>query len=83
TPAALSEVFPRFLRSNGFPVFRLHDCRHFFASYCHDVMGLSDAQIMKLGGWSTPHIMKRVYITSITDKSKEVSSAFSELLLEN
>ncbi|MDO4615530.1 MAG: hypothetical protein Q4B15_07860, partial [Lachnospiraceae bacterium] len=32
TPAALSEVFPRFLRSNGFPVFRLHDCRHFFAS---------------------------------------------------
>ncbi len=67
------------LRRSGVSDFRLHDCRHFFASYCHDVLHLSDAQIQKLGGWSTDYVMKRVYITSITDEKKTVETAFEKM----
>ena len=42
------------------PRFRLHDCRHFFASYAHS-QGVCDADIMASGGWKTDHTMKRVY----------------------
>lgn len=61
TPKSLSCAFDRFLRSNGFRHVRLHDCRHFFASYAHNIAHLSDAQIMALGGWSTPAVLDRVY----------------------
>ena len=50
------------------PHFRFHDLRHFFASYCHNVLKLSDAQIQKLGGWKTDHVMKKIYITSMEDQ---------------
>lgn len=44
----------------GIPEFRFHDLRHYFASYAHD-QGLSDANIMAMGGWQTDYTMKRVY----------------------
>lgn len=42
------------------PHFRLHDMRHFFASYAHE-QGISDADIIASGGWRTDYTMKRVY----------------------
>lgn len=44
----------------GIPHFSLHKLRHFYASYLHE-LGYTDAQIQELGGWSTDHVMKRVY----------------------
>lgn len=67
-PSVLSDRFWIFLRDNGFPHFRFHDLRHFFASYCHNVLKLSDAQIQHLGGWKTDNVMKTVYIQSMNDK---------------
>lgn len=40
--------------------FRLHDLRHFYASYAHQ-KGMSDADIMASGGWKTDNVMKNVY----------------------
>lgn len=58
---------------------RFHDLRHFFVSYCHNVLRLSDAQIMSLGGWSTDSVMKRHYRQSMHDDetAKKVARAFS------
>lgn len=83
SPAAWSEAFPHLLNKAGIPKdqrFRLHDCRHFFVSYCHDVLKLSDAEIIKLSGHKTDHIMKRVYRHAITDNAKAVTTGLSALI---
>lgn len=82
SPSMLTDRFGCFLRDNHFRHFRFHDLRHFFASYCHNVLKLSDAQIQKLGGWKTDHVMKRVYIQSMKDDeaAAEVASGLGGLL---
>ena len=81
SPSMLSDRFIAFLRNNNFPHFRFHDLRHFFASYCHNVLKLSDAQIQQLGGWKTDYVMKNIYIQSMNDKkaAAQVAESFSKL----
>ena len=67
TPEQLSYHFINFMNKQNVQHFRFHDLRHFFASYCHNVLKLSDAQIQQLGGWKTDHVMKRVYIQSMQE----------------
>lgn len=64
-PRAYSAAYLRFLKSSKLEYYKLHSFRHFFASYLHE-KGYSDAEIMKLGGWSTPHIMQKVYRHALT-----------------
>lgn len=80
TPGAMSEAWTAFLKAHGYKHFRLHDCRHFFVSYCHD-LGLSDAAILKLGGWSTSHVMRAHYLHSMEDQkaARKVARAFGRL----
>lgn len=59
-PNTILVALNRYQDKLGIPRFRLHDCRHFFASYAHD-QGMSDADIIASGGWKTDHTMKRVY----------------------
>lgn len=59
-PNYLTQAYSRFLARYKFPSFRLHDCRHFFASYCHS-MGVPEADILAAGGWKTSNIMRSVY----------------------
>ena len=78
TPKAWSCAFPHLLNKAGIPKeqrFRLHDCRHFFVSYCHDVLHLSDAQIIRLSGHQTDYVMKRVYRHAMKDTSRQVSGS--------
>ena len=76
TPEQLSYRFINFLKKQDVEHFRFHDLRHFFASYCHNVLKLSDAQIQQLGGWKTDHVMKRVYIQSMQeDKAAQKAAA--------
>ena len=59
-PNTILVALNRYQDKLGIPRFRLHDCRHFFASYAHE-QGISDADIIASGGWKTDHTMKRVY----------------------
>lgn len=60
---------------------RFHDLRHYFVSYCHNVLRLTDAQVMKLGGWSTDSVMKRHYRQSMKDEetAQQVAETFSHV----
>ena len=59
---------------------RFHDLRAYFASYCHNVLHLSNAQVMRLGGWSTDKALVRHYRHSMHDEETAalVATAFSE-----
>ena len=82
TPEQLSYHFITFLKKVDVQHFRFHDLRHFFASYCHNVLKLSDAQIQKLGGWKTDHVMKKVYIESMQDDkaAKDAAAGMASFL---
>lgn len=77
-PNSLTISFQRFLRRYKFPPYRLHDCRHFFASYCHSI-GIPEADILAGGGWKTSNVMRQVYRHSLAanEASKAIASVFS------
>jgi len=81
TPKALSCTFPHFLRRHGFPQMRLHDCRHFMASYLHS-LGVPDAEIMRMGGWKTDHVMKTVYRHALAQEetAQKVADKYADML---
>lgn len=64
---------------------RYHDLRHFFASYCHNVLKLSDAQVSRLGGWApNSSALRRHYVHSMRDDevNQLVSSAFFDTVFD-
>lgn len=75
--SSIDRAYRRFLTEYRFPDYRLHDCRHFFASYCH-ACGIADADILAAGGWKTPHVMQKVYRHSMAQNS--ASSAVTSLI---
>lgn len=79
---ALTAAWPHLCKKAGVEPFRLHDCRHFFVSYCHEVLRLSDAQIMKLGGWRTDRVMKSHYRHTLSDVGAEVTANIAGILSE-
>lgn len=54
------DVLDRTCKQLNIPHISIHKLRHFYASYCHQE-GYTEAQIMEMGGWSTPNVMKKVY----------------------
>lgn len=69
-PNMLLKALHRYQKKLGIPSFRFHDLRHFYASYAHS-MGMSDADIMKSGGWKSDHVMKNVYRHAMKDTLQE------------
>ena len=65
-PNSLNKAIHRIQKKLGIPSFTFHDLRHYFASYAHS-LGIPDADIMAIGGWSTDSVMKRVYRRSLAD----------------
>jgi integrase len=80
-PDTLTAAFKSFLRRNGFPAMRLHDCRHFMASYLHS-LGIPDAEIMRIGGWRTDYVMKSVYRHALAEEetARRVAEAYEGIL---
>ena len=70
----LSTAFRGFLKRYKFPPYRLHDCRHFFASYCHSI-GVPEADILAGGGWKTSHVMRQVYRHSLAQNAASAAAA--------
>ena len=48
------------------PPYTFHSLRHFFASYLH-AQNIPDAYVLRAGGWSTPHVMQKVYRHALDD----------------
>ena len=69
-PNMLLKTLHRYQKKLGIPSFRFHDLRHFYASYAH-YMGMSDADIMKSGGWKTDNVMKNVYRHAMKETLQE------------
>ncbi len=61
--------FSKLMKANNIQGVTFHKLRHEFATTCND-LGISSDYIQKLGGWSTPSIMKSVY--THTTQNKEV-----------
>lgn len=58
----------------GIPPFPLHKFRHYFASYAHSI-GMSDADIMRMGGWKSDHVMKSVYRHAMNVEQSQAAAA--------
>lgn len=79
TSHAISGRFSRLVKRLGVSM-RFHDLRHYFASYCHNVLKLPDAAIQKLGGWApNSSALRRHYVHSMRDDetARLVASSFS------
>ena len=50
--------------------------------FCLHRLGVSDAEIMKMGGWKTDHVMKTVYRHALGEKetARKISKAYSEII---
>ena len=55
-------------RDNGLPEIGVHGCRHSLVSLAYHLK-LSEEEIMRLGGWSTPAVMRKIY-THLAEKDK-------------
>ena len=67
-PQAIDQFIRRNLPKLGIEPFSVHKLRHFFASYAHE-LGYSDAQVQKMGGWSSSSdVMKRVYRHALNEE---------------
>lgn len=65
SPNEISNLFQRLVERLKMPHIRLHDLRHFFASYLH-LKGIPDAYIEKYGGWKPgSNVMKEIYRNTI------------------
>ena len=54
--------------------FTFHKLRHYFCTTLHE-NGIPEADIMKLGGWSDPSVMKRIYRHGKNDMEAMTSAA--------
>jgi integrase len=74
-PNALNKAIHRFQKKLDIPAFRFHDMRLYFCSYAHD-LGISEANIMSIGGWSTPTVMRKVYRKAFEKSKKEAMELY-------
>ena len=63
----------------GIPSFSMHKLRHYFASKM-SALGVPEADIMKMGGWETDHVMKSVYRHSMMEKEEKAKRDAAEKL---
>lgn len=63
----------------GIPGFSMHKLRHYFASKM-SALGIPEADIMKMGGWETDHVMKSVYRHSMMEKEEKAKRDAAEKL---
>ena len=69
-PGGISDNLSAVEKKLGIPHFTLHKLRHYFASEM-SALGVPDADILKLGGWETDHVMKTVYRHSMMERDEQ------------
>lgn len=78
-PGKITEFLLIAQKKLSIPPFSIHKLRHYFASQM-SALGVPEADILRLGGWETDHIMKSVYRHSMMDREEEAKRAASEKL---
>lgn len=78
-PNSISRHLEKVERDLGVPHFSLHKLRHYFASEM-SALGVSEADILQMGGWETDHVMKSVYRHSMMEKEERAKRNASEKL---
>lgn len=69
-PGKISDYLYRTQDKLGIPRFSIHKLRHYFASKM-SALNVPEADILKMGGWSSDYVMKSVYRHSMIDKEEE------------
>ena len=59
-PNSISEYLAATEKRLGIPQFTMHKLRHYFASKM-SALNVPEADIMRMGGWESDHVMKSVY----------------------
>ena len=82
SPEGLSKAFNRLLKSSGLPHHSLHSLRHFFVSYCYNVLQISDVQIEKITGHKNDTVLRQNYLHSMRDQqiAEMVSDSLADLM---
>ena len=68
TDSCLTKNLKRICKGKNLKYVTPHGLRHSFASLCYH-LGISEAETMRLGGWSDPGVMRKVY-THLAAKDK-------------
>ena len=78
-PNSITLYLSRTEKELGIPHFSIHKLRHYFASKI-SALKIPEADIMKMGGWETDHVMKSVYRHSMISKEEDAKRAAAEKL---
>lgn len=78
-PNSISDYLDRTEKLLGIPHFSIHKFRHYFASQM-SALGVPEADIMRMGGWETDHVMKSVYRHSMMEKDESAKREASRKL---
>lgn len=70
SPKKLNDYLHKITDRLGIPRFRFHDLRSYFASYA-STMNIPEADIMKMGGWKSDFVFKRIYRESMAESYNE------------
>lgn len=66
----------------GYRQIRFHDLRHYYASALI-AAGIPDIYAMKMGGWSTPDTLKRVYQDTFADQYEKEKNKINNIFNDN
>lgn len=78
-PNSITTYLGKVEKKLGIPHFPLHKLRHYFASKMSS-MNIPEADIMRMGGWETDHVMKNVYRHSMMNKEENAKREASKRL---
>ena len=76
-PCSITQFLEDSQDSLNIPRFSVHKLRHYFASKMSS-MNIPEADIMKMGGWETDHVMKSVYRHSMIEKEENAKREAAE-----
>lgn len=82
SPQKLNDHLHKVTDELGIPHFRFHDLRSYFASYA-SALDIPEADIMKMGGWKSDFVFKRIYRESTVESYSESSVKISESILNS
>ena len=69
TQRQIYKPFVQLMEKNGLDM-TFHDLRHMFASVMLTKLNIPEKVVQDEGGWSTPHVMKKVYSNTFSDSRK-------------